>query len=370
MRQPPAMSGTTALRLARLGYWLSPLAPQKSKPRGVTRIPVAVAAERDRDSYLYRPVDGIIRGAWLLSPGLHYHGPEDPRVDRLASILAADGNLVLSPAIPDLMELRLAAGAIDDLARAFDTLVAQPELPADCRPGVFSVSVGSMAALHLARRIGYGERISRLVSFGGYIEPEVMLRALIEGDPERDLDRPWDPLNQPTVFATVLDHLPVTVRDPIALRAAWRRYVEKTWPRPELKKARSTAHHVVARSLVHRVARADRELFLTGCGVLPGGYELCAAAFAAPGRPYAYLDPRSSALATWRAEVSLIHGFTDPVIPFTQMAAMRAAIPHARTMPLGLYSHSAPASGRDLWRILPNAASEVRTMLRVLGALA
>jgi pimeloyl-ACP methyl ester carboxylesterase len=289
-------------------------------------------------------------------------------MDRLASILAALGYAVLSPAVPDLMSLRIHPATFNTLAAAFDLLQGRPELPKGTRPGVLSVSVGSLGALHLASSPTHADRISRLVTFGAFADPREFVRTVISGDRLRGESRPRDPLNQPVPFLTLLDHLPVPVREPEALAAAWRRYIRETWPRKELKNAESTAHCQVAETIAATLSPQDRDLFLIGCGARPGGLALCTAALDGAGGHYDYLDPRPR-LGRITARVDLVHGADDAVVPSTQLATLAAAIPGARIHPLRLYAHSASVSPRHLARNLPRLAGDARTMTRIVRAL-
>ena len=347
------------LALARLAWWLGPWSPRGARPAGVRRRALTLGA--GGPSFLYQPTDRPARAAWLISPGLHPDGPDDARMDRFAHVLAASGAVVLSPRSPALCELRLGPEVVRCLAGAADALTAEPAAR-DLPLRVASVSVGSLAALRLAAEPATAARLDRLVVIGGYADPEALMASLCGADPA-----PRDPLNQPAAFLTLLDHLPVAIHDRARLVAAWRWFVRTAWPREAWKRPGSTAHHACARELTREVDARDRELFLVGCGVVPGGHALCRAALAAG--PYAYLDPRPH-LAGVRAEVTAIHGLTDTVIPIGQLDALVAALPRVRAVRLGGFAHSRPVGAAELVRHLPRAADEVRAFATVLRAVA
>jgi len=326
---------------ARLRYWLGPWASSTARPAQVAVRPVDGLPPGSR---LYTPTDRAPRGGLVISPGLHYDGPGDPRMDRLARILATAGFVVLSPASPDLMQLALTPSVIDDLVRAVDALLAAPELPAGARPALFSVSVGSLAALRVAAMPRFAHRISQLVVFGGFADPVALMRALTQ--------RPRDPLNQPLALLTLLMHGPDApcATDAQRLRDAWHRMIRATWPRGELKRPGSTGHHPIALALAAELPARLRPLFLVGCGVQPGAWSHCASALARD--HFAYLDPRPH-LATLTCPVTIIHGVADNVIPFEQAGALAAALPAAvrcTVLPTGLIAHSSTVapSGRPL----------------------
>ncbi len=287
---------------------------------------------------------------------------------RLAAILAGAGYVVLSPAIPDLLDLRLTPRVTEDLCRAFDLLLAQPEVPRDAPIRVLSVSVGSLAALRLASSPAYARRVASVVCFGGYGNADAFVRWLL-GDTSAPGGAPLhDPLNQPTVYLTLVDHLPIRIRNADALCEAWRGYIRETWPRVELKSAESRGHIDIARSLATRVCSEDRELFLMGCGAIPGGPALCDAAIALARDQYRFLDPTTN-LQDLTASVHLVHGVGDRVIPFSQLQALRSAIPDAHSYPLRSYAHSSTLSPREIASRIPSTVMDTWTLMRIIGIL-
>ena len=63
---------------------------------------------------VWAPRSGRIRGALYVIPGLHFQGPNHPRLDRLARIIAHSGILVASPALPDFLAMRVRPGSTAD----------------------------------------------------------------------------------------------------------------------------------------------------------------------------------------------------------------------------------------------------------------
>src|SRR5262245_36535473 len=113
--------------------WLAPWAPQHRSPTGIQRrrrlfrdgeitgraarhlgrVPNE-SGPRKLEAYFYRP-DAEPLGAWLISPGLHFDGPDDPRLDRFCRVLANAGQLVIAPFLPSYLELLIDPSAADDL---------------------------------------------------------------------------------------------------------------------------------------------------------------------------------------------------------------------------------------------------------------
>ena len=323
------MDDSELMRFARLAWWLGPWSPRGARPAGVRRR--AIALDPSGPSYVYAPTEREARAAWLVSPGCHHDGPDDPRMDRFASVLASTGAIVLSPRSPELCRLELGRGALASLERAYGALAAEPAARGLPRH-IVSVSVGALAALSLAASPRVAADLGRVVVIGGYADPSAMIASLCGADRE-----PRDPLNQPVAFLTLLDHLPVAVHDRARLADAWRWFVRTAWPREAWKRPGATAHHAAAHALAREVDPRDRELFLVGCGARPGGHALVAAAHATGA--YAHLDWRPHAPAI-RADVIAIHGVTDPVMPIAQLDALAAVLPRARTIRLGGFAHS------------------------------
>jgi pimeloyl-ACP methyl ester carboxylesterase len=335
--------------VATLARWLGPWADPERAP-DVEIVDDDLAGMRIRR---FLP-EARPRATFLVAPGLHYAGADDPRMDRFCRILAAAGHLVIAPYIPDYLALRPGARAIADFRRVADALPRW----SDQKPIVFSISFGSLLAFALAA--DRPEALDRLVVFGGYADLHETLRFCLTGEVPTGRAAPHDPLNQPVVLANLIEHIPCADRD--AVLAAWRGYVERTWGRAELKeRARFTA---IATELAAEVPAQVRELFLVGTGVLPGARELADAALAR--FDGGALDP-SPYLPRITCRVDLVHGTDDDVIPFEQAHDLAARLTHAdvHVHITGMYGHTGSQSPR-----LADAARELRTMWRVLRVLA
>jgi len=330
----------------RLARWLGPWAD-------ATRAPDVEVVEARVDGMRIR-VYGDDRGTpFLIAPGLHYAGADDPRLDRFCRILAAAGHLVIAPYIPAYLALLPSDAAKREFERAF---VALPRW-SERRPVVFSISFGSLLALALAA--DHGPAIERLILFGGYADLRETLRFCLTGEIVGGRKGPRDPLNQPVVLMNLL-HL-IECADREAVIAGWRRYVERTWGRPEMKARERFVE--VAHQLAPEVPDTVRELFLIGIGALPGAASLALEALTR--FDARELDP-SPYLARIENRVDLVHGTDDDVIPFEHSRALAAAMPHAdvRVHITGMYGHTGASRPR-----LGAAVGELITMLRVLRVL-
>lgn len=350
-----------------LGRWLGPWAAADTAPDGVLRTSVHVAAraadERPFEAWLYRPRRGRPIGAYLVAPGLHYAGPADPRMDRFLRVLAGAGLVVLCPFLPDFTALRVRETVLADFARAFDAMLSLDEVPRHVRPGVFSISFGSLPALRLASDPRYASRVGAVVPFGGYADfREVIRFSLSGGDGGRV---PYDPLNRPVVVMNLLDDIEGAPPGVARVVDAWERYVRETWGRPEMRQ--DDAYRHVAERIGADLDDEERAFFRMGVGLDEGALERCLAALDRSWQRRAFLDPRPH-LGGLRAPVHLFHGADDDVIPWQQMDALYEALPphveKARYL-TGLYAHT----GASALGSVPALFQEGVTLLRMLRAL-
>lgn len=354
-----------------LGRWLGPWAAADRAPDGVVRTTVVVEArspeERPFEAWLYRPAAGRPVGAYLVAPGLHYAGPADPRMDRFLRVLAGAGLVVLCPFLPDFTALRVRASVIDDFARAFETFLALDERPRHVRPGVFSISFGSLPALRLASDPRYASHIGAVVPFGGYADfREVIRFSLSGGDVDGKGRRvPYDPLNRPVVVMNLLDDMDGVPAGVAQVVDAWQRYVRETWGRPEMRQ--DDAWVRVAERIGAELDDEERAFFRMGVGLDEGALERCLVALDRSWHARSFLDPRPH-LHGLKAPVHLFHGADDDVIPWQQMDVLYAALPshveRARYL-TGLYAHT----GTSALGGVPALLKEGVTLLRMLRAL-
>jgi hypothetical protein len=328
---------------AHLARWLGPWAGADALPAAVTRTTDTYPAP-DGGSVRcqrYEP-EGPITGAWVVAQGLHYAGPDDPRMDRFCRVLASAGWLVLAPFVRDYLELRVAPRAADDVAAACETAVracAERGLP---RPALFSISFGSTPAIEVAQSDRFRDRLGALVLFGGFRDFFATIRFAVGGrafEGLRPLTLPHDPLNGPAVFVNLLELLDVPGATP-RLAHAWLEMARRTWGRPELRPA--GRRRPIAEAVAAPLDAAERQLFLVGCGLEVGGLTLLEAGLARAGDRFAFTDP-APRLARVAAPVVIAHGKDDDVVPWTEALKLRDVLSGSHTKRLyltGLWAHT------------------------------
>lgn len=202
-------------------------------------------------------------GHFIVVQGLHYQGPDDPRLDRFCRVLAGAGLMVHAPMLPSYLDLLLSPTVSDDLEAVTKHICAS--LPPGTKPSLFSISFGSAPALEVAARMPEG--VDAVVTFGGYADLDAALRFCLDGVMEQDgrsIQLSRDPLNAPVLFLNLLPFLELD-EDTRDLERALREAAYRTWGRPELKQLSARAQLLY--ELAERVPRTQRELFRLATGL-------------------------------------------------------------------------------------------------------
>jgi pimeloyl-ACP methyl ester carboxylesterase len=358
----------TAAFLAR---WLGPWASASAAPPGVERTPELCASPIEGDPAVricrYEPARGPVTGTYLVIQGLHYEGPDDPRMDRFCRVLAAAGFVVLAPLVTDFLELRVTprvAREVFAACQAAVTLSARRGLP---RPALFSISFGSFPAIEVAASDRFRDALGALVLFGGFCHFHSAIRFAITGrafDDVHPISVPHDPLNAPAVFVNLVDHLDIAgEREP--LRRAWLEMARRTWGRDDLRPA--DRRMPIAQALAHELPAAQRDLFMVGCGLAAGGPALVEAGLARARGALAFTDPTPH-LARIGAPVVIAHGRDDDVVPYSEAHKLAQRLPSGhrhRVLITGMYGHTGTSTPAPT-----QLTVESRAMLDVLYAIA
>lgn len=341
---------------ARLARWLGPWTDDEAVPRGVRWREVPLPRRGDQRPmkvWTYAP-DRAPQGAMLVTPGLHYLGPADCRLDRFCRVLAASGVFVVCPHMPDFGEMQCTPELGPDLARALDAMLAMPEVAATglARVGLFSISFGSLPATWVARR---RPEVGRLMLFGGFANFQRTLEFCVSGGGP---GRPHDPLNCCAVLLNFLPHL--DARDVDSLEQAWLAFIRLTWGRPYMKER---AHfEAVARSLAKGLP--DEELFLIGTRVLPGVRPVLDHVLERGHAKTDALDPRDDCRHI-TIPTTVAHGRDDDVIPWEESETLASLIPNAELFVTGAYSHTGSDDGAG-----QNPLAEARSTVGILARMA
>ena len=353
--------------MCRLGRWLGPWTPTHVMPTGVSRREVTFPGPSGAmRAWIVRPEHRAVTGRLFVIHGLHFLGPEDPRLLRFLSAVAASGVEVFAPFLPTLLSLKLAESAVAETAAAFE---AATQSDPDARLGVFTISFGSVLGLRLMSDPRFAGQTGDLMLFGGYCDWRDALRYSIT---DRDLSGdtvPPDPLNQPAIYMNLVSDMPTAPSDTAPIRDAWMAYVKATWGDPEMRDI--TRFEPVARRLAESLDARDRPLFLRGCGLGDGAMMEVDQALSKAAPRLAWLAPQGD-LARLKGTLHIAHGTDDDVVPVHHAASLARAATSCTTVSqsiTGIYGHTEHAGVEGLLKRGPAAFRELRTMVRMLHAI-
>jgi fermentation-respiration switch protein FrsA (DUF1100 family) len=132
---------------------------------------------RDGEGDLYRPA-GQVRAAMVLVPGAAALGRDEPRLKALAHTFARAGFAVLVPELPEVRRLKLSRADAERVASALRQLsVREAGVPLGVAAVSYAVAPAIIAVLHedLAPRVGF------VVGIGGYRDAESVIRFVTTG---------------------------------------------------------------------------------------------------------------------------------------------------------------------------------------------
>jgi len=276
----------------------------------------------ERAADLYRPSQDA-RAGIVLVPGVVARGRRDPRVVAMANTLARLDFTVLVPDNPGVRLNRMRASDVREVADSFAWLASRPALAPPGHIGIAGFSYGAGPVLLAALQPDIRERVSFVLSVGGYYSLEHVVSFLTTGDypvvesadgaaPERVRLSPH-PYGQATFIRSNLDLL----------------------ERPQ------------DRGFFQRYAAYLMDNQLDGDAPVPAGLAPDAQAFynlldnPLPAQVPALLDklparmrrelqginPAGQDLSRLQADVILLHGRGDQLIPYTESIALAEALP-------------------------------------------
>ena len=291
---------------------------------------------------LYRPPEGA-RAALILVPGAAETGKDDPRLVSFARGLAAHGFLVLVPDLPGPKALRVGSEDIAEIAQAAEYLFS---LPHGAGPlGIAAVSYGVGPAILAALEPRLRDRVGFLVSLGGYYDATGVLTFFTTGYWRKEAGAPWQ-LGRPNAYgkwvfvlanASRLDSYPDRGRLEAIARQKLANFDADV---SGLEESLGPEGRAVMAFLDNR----DPLLVPALIATLP---ERIQAEIAA-------LDLADKDLSGLHAQVLLIHGRDDAIVPYSESLALAKALaPRAHLYLLGRLAHASltPGDLADAWRL-------------------
>lgn len=298
---------------------------------------------------VYRPARGGALPGWVVLHGLTWSGREHPGLIRFVRSVAAAGNIVLVPDIPEWRALRVApAITVATIRAAVHALQQRSDLEHE-HAGLFGFSFGATQSLVASTWPEVRARLHGVAAWGGYADVYRLFRFGMRGDHELD-GRSWnvrpDPYGCWIMAGNYLPHTPGYEDCEDVARAvhelaqeAGRRRVFAWDPvfDPDKRRLRLTVHPS-RRELFDLLAPetgrngADPEL------ANPLSHQLAEAAL----RVDPLFDP-TPFLPNVQVPVLLSHSRSDRLIPWTETIRLSRALPReriVRTTITGLFEHS------------------------------
>lgn len=359
-RMPPAAGRT----LRYLRTWLTDRAPLETRELVLDRSGTEVPATLTLPAHGRTPLP-----TWIVLHGITRPGRAHPQLVRFTRALASTGCAVLVPEVPEWRALELApALTVPTVTAALDAVED------DARSvGLLGFSFGAPQAIAASGHPDVRGRLSGVAGFGGYCDLERTVVYQFTGrheSPEGTHVLRPDPYGRWIVGANYLTAVPGyedagRVADGLRSLAAMAGDLSVVSWDPALEPLKREI----------REGLDERERTLFDVFAPPGSVdpdpevaEPLAHALAATGR---VVDPAmepATRFADVPGPVHILHGRQDHLIPFSEAARLRAALPRgidARATVTRLFGHS-KRDPLPAWRDLPGEA--VR-FLRALGGI-
>jgi len=292
---------------------------------------------------------------FLLVPGVHASGVDEPRLVGFARDLASLGHVVVTVGPPDLARYAITPATTDAIEDAARWLSAQPELAPDGRVGMMGISFAGGLSIVAAGRPSIRDKAAAILSLGGHGDLARTLRYLCTGRlPDGSLRPPHD-YGVVIILLSVADRVVPAdqverLRESVLtfLEASRLDLVDKSLSLATFEKVRALEPTLPepTRTLVSAVNR--RDVATLGAVLLPHLSSLGEDASLSP----EHAPPPS-------APIYLLHGAGDNVIPaaesqlLAQALARHGVTVHLLATPLITHAEVDRASSvADIWHLV------------------
>ncbi len=293
---------------------------------------------------------------FIVVPGVHGGGVEEPRLAQLTTRLAGAGHLVLSLPLPDLRALRIVGRATDQIEDAVLWMTDDPALAPQGTVGLIGISFGGGLTVVAAGRPAVADRIDRVVSFGGHSDLPRVVRYLCTGVLPDGTLQPAHDYGGAILLLGALAHL-VPPEQVAPLEQGIRAFLDASMADGR-QRADAASLFQYARQLGETLPEPARSI-MRDVNARDGtrlGPLMLPFAETIAGDPA--LSAERSPLP--RAPVFLIHGRTDTVIPQTETTSLAAHLQaqgHSDVTSLltPAVSHADPnphISAKDVWQLM------------------
>ena len=346
---------TTSRTVRYLRAWASGRASVRETELGIEREGGRVPARLILPAHLPGPYPG-----WVVLHGVTRPGLDHPQLVRFSRALGASGAAVIIPEVPEWKDLRLAPEVTAPTVEgAISLLDGHPEVAGN-RYGLIGFSFGGPHALVAAAHHDIAPHLAGVVSFGGYCDLLSTVRFQLTGEHEwggrLHRTRP-DPYGRWVVASNFLTAAPGYQGAGDVARALWKLAAHTAESRIP---AWLPDYDSVKERLREKVAPARREIFDLFAPrsdrdpdraraeamlhpLVEGGHKV------AP-----LMEPRPL-LGRVHQPVQLLHGRGDRLIPYTESARLKEALP------------SRPGASLTVTRLFAHSTEEVFPKLRALS---
>jgi pimeloyl-ACP methyl ester carboxylesterase len=258
------------------------------------------------------------RAGIVLVPGVVPQGKDDSRIVALAQTLARLQFVVLVPDLRGPRHYRLRAHDVREVADAFQHLNSLNNLVPLDRVGIAGFSYGAGPVLLAALEPDIRDEVDFVVTLGGYYNLHTIITYFTTGYFKTEPDGDWQYL-QPSPYnkwVFTLSNADLFERrgDRTSLRALAHEGLEYGETASAVSSANLSSeaqafHRLITNEDPNRVPELIQQLPASILTELEG------------------LNPASRDLTTLRAEVILVHGRSDTMIPFSESLALTQALP-------------------------------------------
>ncbi|MFO7982554.1 MAG: hypothetical protein R6V08_03790 [Desulfuromonadales bacterium] len=264
---------------------------------------------------LYLP-DEPVKAGLLLVPGAAEGGKNDPRLVSFAKSLARARFAVLVPDLPSLKNLKVNSGNIEEINDLFSWLSRRPELTPEGRAGIFAFSYAAGPGLLVALDPETGPKVNFFFAVGPYYSLDEVLTFFTTGYYEKEgelLHRQPNAYGKWIFVLSNIDRLN-NPRDRELLRAmAERKKNDLEAPLDDLVAQLGAEGRRVYRFITNRDPAMVEELKKDLPPSILSDLER--------------LDLASKDFSKLHADLIIVHGFDDDIIPYTQSVALAGAVP-------------------------------------------
>jgi dienelactone hydrolase len=275
-------------------------------------------AGRTIPARLYAPAGVKDAPAIVMVHGVHFRGMEEPRLERFARAVAGAGYVVMTPEVSELSDYRVAPASIETVGAAVRELGARRHTR---QVGLMGMSFGGGIALLTAADPRFADQVAFVVAIGAHDDLGRVTRffvtntAVAPSGTERPLHA-HEYGATVAVYARVASFFPA--EDVPAARVALRKWLEQD---REAARAAAAALSPASRAKVEKLFAADVAAVRDEIVAMLATDEAQ--------REMRRMSPHEN-LAGLRANVFLLHGEGDTVIPATETQWLAADVPPAR----------------------------------------